>query len=147
MSRLQTLSDYEREIQELEKLIADQRATADQLGDDRLFADLAIQSLESRRRELIAELERLADDRLPGQELYVTLTGKPVVRGSIDLDFLALIAKDIQNLIRSAFAAITGRKTRGGRLRDEVVRRSTVRLAGVYEGSFGLRLEAIDEQL
>lgn len=146
MSRLASVSDFRREIAAVEALIAEQEALVREHGID-FSTELLMESLRSRKDELQRELEALGDEGLPGQELAVVVKGAPVSGGAVEADFLGTLLKDVQGLIRSIVAAQFGSERRQGAWEPEIKRRSTLRFADSFAGSFGMVLEAVDEQL
>lgn len=143
MSRLLTANDYRREISALEQLIREQRAA----GPVDFATEVSIRSLEQRHAELRRELEDLGDTGLPGHELEVVLIGAPVVHESVEVPFLAALLERLQKLITAIAGAASGSLARTGPIKKRIARRSRLRLAGTFSGSFGLRLEAVGEQL
>lgn len=143
MSKLQSAADYKREIAELDAMIAAHR----QAGSSGSFAlELSLQSLEQRRAGLIAEMELLGDEQMRGQEISVIFKGEPVHRHRLDAEFMGEMLLKLQHLVQAIVASedeTTGQK---GPFRTNVREVARLHFAGAFAGSFGMRLEAFQEQ-
>jgi len=146
MSRLISASDYQREVAELRALIASEERTAEQLGWD-FSSELTVSSLRSRLEELEAELGAIGDADLPGHELEVVFAGVPVRGHKVRADFLAGVLDELQKLVHALVNTQFGREAHRGSWPEDVIRRSTLEVSETFAGSFGVKLEAIDEQL
>ena len=143
MSRLQTYGDYAREIARVEQLIAQTTPRAEASA----AAGLARRSLERRLESLRTEVARLNDDAVPGQELDVVIEGRPVLGHAIETEFMGRVLLQLQHLVRSVAASQGPQSANAGPLPSAVRRASTLHFASAFPGSFGMRLEAIQEQL
>jgi hypothetical protein len=146
MSKLQSPMDYEREIAELDRLIRLEEAYVEQHGRD-FAAELSLHSLRARRESLLEELEALGDERLPQQELAVVFEGRPVHDHAVDATFLSTMLRDLQRVVENIVASAAGSTGRTGRVAQDIRERSTLRFAGSFAGSFGMRLETAAQEL
>ena len=141
-----SVRDYQREIAEIDQLLA--LGTMAEAATGPSFArELSEEGLRYRREVLSAELAEARDERMPGQEIDVALDGAPVVDHTVDAAFLGVVLHDLQNLVRDMVADQAPRSARTGPLRRQVVRQSALRVAGTFNGSFGIRLESVNDQL
>jgi hypothetical protein len=145
MSKLRSVTDYEREIAAIEDLI--ERTRRDIGAEFNVVSRYSIAALEARRDALRRQLEELGDEGLPGHEIDVVLTGTPVAGSAIDASFLSLVLHDVQSLVTAILASSNGVQARVGRVRSNLERASSLRFAGSFAGSFGMRLETADTQL
>lgn len=146
MSRLTSAADYRRELAAVDGLISEQERLAAEYGMD-FSTELTIQSLQERRAELAQELANLTDEDLPGHELSLIVRGAPVHEHAVEAKFLGQLLQDMQKLIRALVAAQYGDQRRQGPWHPEVLRRSTLQFTESFAGSFGMTLEAVDEQM
>ena len=146
MSRLASVPDFEREIREVEALVAEQRELAEVHGMD-FSTQLTIQSLETRKSRLLTKLHEIGDAGLPGHEMSVVVRGQPVDGRRIDAGFLGTILQDLQNVVLALVNVQYGNFSTDGPWPAEIKRRGTLRFADNFAGSFGMTLEAMDEQL
>jgi hypothetical protein len=143
MSDRMSPREYEREIAQIDELLAD----VDRLGDDIPFGlQVAFEGLANKRSALIEERERLGDQGMVAHDLLVKLEGKPVHGHSIDADFLSELLGKLQDVARSFVAAMAGRATAAGPIPQPLQRMAKLRFAGSFAGSFGMVLETADEQ-
>lgn len=144
MTRLQSVADYERELAELDAMIESTRTV---VAEDRDFAsEMSLRSLERRRIALATELETVSDEEMAGHELDVVFNGKPVLYNRLEADFMGKVLLKIQGLVRSIAASGTPSADRSGPYPAEIKRVSELHFANAFAGSFGMRLEAIQEQ-
>jgi hypothetical protein len=141
MSRLATVNDYRAQIATLDAMIAAHEAA----GMD-FATEVEVFGLRQRRDELAQELASASDASLLGQELDIVLTGKPVVQHKLEAEFMGKILLRVQNLVRSLVAAADASLALTGPFRAQVRRASTLHFAEAFQGSFGMKLEAIQEQ-
>lgn len=150
MSRLQTYQDYARAIAGAEQMLAsvEQQAAVDAAaGLPPSFAEeLAAQSFRSHAARLRAELDRLDDDSLPGQEIDLVFRGRPVAGHTMDSEFMAHMLLEVQHLVRSVADSDSGRVVATGPFPAKVQDATRLHFAGSFPGSFGMRLEAVQEQ-
>ena len=145
MSKLQSPADYERELAEVERLIGLQQAFAEQHGLD-FATELSLHSLESRRTELREEMQRIGDERIPQQEIAVIFDGRPVHDHTVDANFLSTMLRDLQRVVQNIVASAAGATGRAGPIAQAIRERSTLRFAGSFAGSFGMRLETAAQE-
>ena len=145
MGRLMTAQDYRREIAEIEAMLETDRQISQAHGTDPA-AEMSRRSLERRLAALRSELTERGDTRLPGHELDVVFEGTPVEGHTIDSEFLSIVLRDIQLIVRGVVEAQSRAITRGKESFRQLRRRSALRLANTYPGSFGLHLETTDDQ-
>jgi len=144
MSRLQSASDYQREIAALDRMLGEERALS---ADDRTFAgQFSLQQLEQRRDSLIRELHDLGDDGLTHHEIDVILTGQPVMGHAIQVEFLGVVLTKLQEFVRSLLTAEQRPDAQRRRFAADIRKISNLQLAGTFPGSFGMQLEAAQEQ-
>ena len=146
MSKLLSPADYEREIAEVDHLIRLEESSAEQYGRD-FAAEISIQSLRARREALVAEMQALGDERMPQQELAVVFEGRPIHNHSVDAGFLSTMLRDLQRVVQNIAASAAGATGRTGPVAHAVRERSTLRFAGSFAGSFGMRLETAAQEL
>lgn len=142
MSRLQTLSDYERELTRLDEMVESAKA----LGINDVATRLNLASLAGRRAALASQLAELSDEQLPGQELDLVFEGRPVVGHKIESEFMGEILQRVQHLIRAIADSERPDPRNAGPFRANIRKATTLHFAGAFSGSFGMRLEAIQEQ-
>lgn len=144
MSKLRSVADYEREIAGLDAMIKREHRLNEVEYD--AAADLSLHSLVQRREALAAELRMLGDERMPGHELDVIFSGEPVRGHSLDAEFMGKVLLKIQNLVRAMVAAEDHSTAQSGSFSDDVRRVARLQFAESFAGSFGMRLEAFQEQ-
>lgn len=141
MTDLRSVADYEREIAHLDWLIN----AAERVGD--AASGVVVSGLAARREELTRVRAAMGDAEAPGHEMEVVLTGKPVEGHTVHAGFLSAILDRLQKIVRSAVNNAAGTRARSGRFADAIARRGTLRFAGAFESSFGMRLETADDQM
>lgn len=146
MSKLQSVADYEREIAELDRLIQLEESLAQEHGMD-FATELSIQSFRTRRAALEQEMRELGDERMPQHEIAVTFEGRPIHNHTVEAAFLSTMLRDLQRVVESVVASAAGSTGRTGPLAQAVRQRSTLRFAGSFAGSFGMRLETAAQEL
>jgi len=144
MTRLASVADYEREISRLDAVIS---RLSEQLRQSPDFAtEMELYTLEQRRADVQRELRELGDERMPGHEVDLIFNGKPVDHNRLSAAFMGSVLLKVQNLIRTLRAGDTENVGARGRLPQAVLRSAELHFAGSFVGSFGMRLEALDEQ-
>ena len=150
MSRLRTYQDYRRAIASAEAMAAEAEAEADgdpETGLAPSFAEeLAARSFRAHADRLRAELARYDDDSLPGHELDFVFEGAPVRGHRMDTEFMGHMLLSVQHLVRSVAASDAGRSTNAGPFPAGLRRATALDFAGSFDGSFGMRLEAVNDQ-
>lgn len=146
MSKLLSPSDYEREIAEVQRLIRLEESYAEQHGMD-FVTEISVQSLQARRQELVDEMEALGDEGMPQQEISVVFDGHPVHKNAVDAAFLSTMLRDLQRVVRNIVASAAGATGRTGPIAGAIRERGTLRFAGSFAGSFGMRLETSAREL
>jgi hypothetical protein len=146
MSRLLSAADYQRELAELDAIIASEEQISAEYGTEPA-SELLLDSLRSRREALATEMLTLGDEGMPQQELDVIVEGRPVHQHAVEVPFLSKLLEDLQNLVRSIAASASGSASRTGPLTESVRQRAGLRFAASFPGSFGMRIETGEQEL
>jgi hypothetical protein len=142
MSRLQTITDYQQELAQLDAMIHEEEGA----GAPDFASTLTLSSLRYRREALAAELAELTDETLPGHEIDIMFEGAPVHGHTIETEFMGNVLLKVQHLVRSIAASKGPESAAKGPLPTSAKKAATLRFASSFQGSFGMRLEAIQEQ-
>lgn len=146
MSRLKTVADYERAIAELDALISRERAVEAEANWDFATASM-VRSLQKEREALNSELHAIHDDDHVAFEIDVILDGRPVREHRIETEFMGKLLLRLQGLVRSMLAASSPETRETGQVKAKFRRAAELQFAGSFSGSFGMRLESIQEQV
>jgi hypothetical protein len=147
MSRLSSAADFRREIAEIDSMLAAREELGQRYGLTR-ETDIGRIALERRRAQLVQEMSSRGDARMPLHELDFIFKGAPVSHGTIETEFLAGVLHSLQRFVRAVVEAgvsVPGRATTD--FLRQVRRRSSLRLAHTFEGSFGIHLETSEHEL
>ncbi|MFG0252757.1 MAG: hypothetical protein ACF8NJ_07795 [Phycisphaerales bacterium JB038] len=140
------MGDYDREIASVEAMIEAEIESREAFGPDR-SSELLLKSLETRLANLRQARESLRDDVLPGHELDVVFSGAPVQDDRIQAAFLGKALQSLQSLVYALTSQVLGHRRPTGVWPENVLQRSTLQVAETFPGSFGVKLEALDQQL
>ena len=143
MSRLRSAADFAREIAELDALIAEHRTAS---PTSSFSVQLSLQSLERRRADLVERMQSLGDGRMLGHELDIIFNGPPVRQHRLDAEFMGELLLKLQHLLQAMVASEDDTTGQKGPFRTNVREVSRLHFAGAFPGSFGMRLEAFQEQ-
>ncbi len=91
-------------------------------------------------------LESLGDERLPGQSFDVIFSGEPVNDHQMDSEFAGRMLLSVQALLRAIVGGSRNPRASSRHFSAEVRASSRLWLAEVFPGSFGMRLEAVQEE-
>lgn len=144
MTRLLSAADFKREIDELRGLLVEEQRL--QREEPTFSGTLAISTLQSRLSSLEAELNSLSDVALTGHEISVILDGDAVSGHQVEVDVMGRVLLALQSLVTAIVAGASKHAPRTGPYPEAIRRASTLRFAGSFAGSFGMRLEAIQDQ-
>lgn len=145
MSRLLTYADYQRELRALRELLAHEEVL--QIEEPAVAGEIAKASLNARIRMLEEEIRQLTDDQLPGVELDIILSGESVVGNRVDSEVMGKVLLEMQHMVSSIVAESSDEHAQAGPFSASVKRASTLRFAESFSGSFGMRLEAVQDQV
>ncbi|WP_139490946.1 hypothetical protein [Brevibacillus dissolubilis] len=139
------LKTLNSQLSEVEQLIADKQTLMD--GEPRSFAyELSLTSLLSLKYQLLKEKQDLLGE-LGYEELDVRLHGDTVATGMAAIKTVSLVLTTIQTLISEIAQAVGKGIGSRGKLTNEVLDTTQLRLHQIYEGPVGFKLLSPKHQL
>ncbi len=135
---------YYRPSSEIERQIADFKATLPEGITDPPPSDFAAQlqwdSWQQHLAELNRELALSIDHELEGSDLLLAVDGDPVSGHAIQVGFLGTLLAKAQSLINALAQVAEQRPTGRGNVSNNIISEYKLMVDGVFQSSFGLKL-------